>query len=97
MNAATAPAPVSSLRELLDVPARLHQHAIGLVAVGFLAIYGRLVCPFIAGIQVPDLLRNLLLVWVAQVAIRESLQWSFGTPPATRSIARHGYLLSLAT
>lgn len=97
MTAATAPVPVSSLRDLLDVPARLHQHAIGLVAVGFLAIYGRLVCPFIAGIQVADLLRNLLLVWVAQVAIRETLQWSFGTPPATRSIARHGYLLSLAT
>ena len=97
MNAATAPVPIRSLRELIDWPARLHQHAIGLAAVAFLAIYGRLVCPFIAGIQVPELLRNLLLVWVAQVAIRESLNFSFGTPPTTRSLARHGYLLALAT
>jgi adenylate cyclase len=97
MNAATAPVPIRSLRELIDLPTRLHQHAIGLAAVAFLAIYGRLVCPFIAGLQLPDLLRNLLLVWVAQIAIRESLQYSFGTPSPTRSIARHGYLLALVS
>ncbi len=97
MNAATSPVPIRSLGELIDGPTRLHQHAIGLAAVAFLAIYGRLVCPFIAGLQLPDLLRNLLLVWVAQVAIRESLQHSFGTPPPTRSLARHGYLLALAS
>jgi adenylate cyclase len=97
MNAATAAVPIRNLRELLDLPSRLHQHAIGLAAVAFLAIYGRLVCPFIAGIQVPELLRNLLFVWVAQVAIREGLAWRFGEPPPTRSIARHGYLLALAT
>ena len=50
---------VERLTDLIDWPMRLHQHAIGLMAVAFLAIYGRAVCPFINGIEIPELLANL--------------------------------------
>ena len=95
MSEATAPT-TFSLRELIDARTRLHQHAIGLIAVVFLAIYGRLVCPFINGLGVPELLSNLLLVFVVQVAVRETLLLRYPDPPADRSLARHGYLLSVA-
>jgi hypothetical protein len=37
------------LSDLFDGRTRAHQLATGLIAVFFLAIYGRLVCPFIDG------------------------------------------------
>ena len=43
---------VKRIGELIDWRIRLHQYVMGLVAVVFLAIYGRAVCPFINGIEV---------------------------------------------
>lgn len=93
---AAAPA-IPTLRHLVDLPLRLHLHGTGLVAVAFLAIYGRLVCPFINGIRLPELLVNLGIVFAAQVVIREVLLARLGTPPGWRSLPRQGYLVSLAT
>ena len=86
---------VERLTDLIDWPMRLHQHAIGLMAVAFLAIYGRAVCPFINGIEIPELLANLGAVWVAQIFVREILQHQFAVPPVGRSYARQGYLLAV--
>lgn len=94
---AAAPTATASLRNLVDLPLRLHLHGTGLVAVAFLAIYGRLVCPFINGIRLPELLFNLGAVFVAQVVIREVLLARLGTPPQWRSLPRQGYIVSLVS
>ncbi len=98
MSAITAaPAPAPTLRNLIDWRVRLHQHVLGLVAVVFLAIYGRLVCPFINGLKLEDLLINLGIVFCAQVVIKEVLFERFASPPNWRSLPRQGYLVSVAT
>jgi class 3 adenylate cyclase len=89
--------PAYTLHDLVDWRVRLHQHALGLVAVVFLAIYGRLVCPFINGLKLDELLLNLGLVFVAQVAIKEVLMQRYASPPNWRSLPRQGYLVSIAT
>ncbi len=94
---APAPAPDLTLHNLVDWRVRLHQHARGLLAMAFLAIYGRLVCPFINGIRLPELFVNLGLVFFAQVAIKEALLILFASPPNWRSLPRQGYLISIAT
>jgi len=65
---------VPDLRDLVDwrLRLRLHQHAIGVVAVVFLTIYGRAVCPFINGVGVLELVGNLGLVFLAQVVAQRS-------------------------
>jgi len=93
---AIAAATVPHLRDLLDRKARLQQHAVGLFAVAFLAVYARLVCPFIHGLAVADLLANLLLLFAAQVAIRETLLATWGAPPPGLSLPRYAYRLSVA-
>ena len=91
-----AGASIGSLTLLIDWPTRVQQHLTALAAVAFLAIYSRLVCPFINGIGLTELLANLLAVFVAHAVIRETLAWLYGTPPAGRSLPRHGYVLSVA-
>lgn len=85
------------LTALIDWPIRLHQHAIGLVAVAFLAIYGRAVCPFINGIKIPELLVNLGAVWFVQIIVREVLLHRYAMPPRGRSSPRQGYLLAVVS
>jgi class 3 adenylate cyclase/GAF domain-containing protein len=84
------------LSDLVDGRARAHQIAVGLLAVVFLTIYGRLVCPFIDGVKVPELLFNLGLVFVVQSIAREVLLAWFPQPPEGRSLPRHGYYLAIA-
>ncbi|MEQ1518345.1 MAG: adenylate/guanylate cyclase domain-containing protein [Usitatibacteraceae bacterium] len=86
---------VERLTDLIDLPTRIHQHAIGLVAVTFLAIYGRSVCPFINGIKISDLLVNLGAIWVVQIFVREILLRKFAVPPAGRSYPRQGYFIAV--
>ena len=76
---------VERLTDLIDWPTRIHQHLIGLVAVTFLAIYGRAVCPFINGIKIPELLVNLGAIWILQIVVRELLLRRFALPPIGRS------------
>ena len=84
-----------TLRDLIDWRLRLQQHAIGLVAVVFLTIYGRAVCPFINGVGMVEVAGNLVLVFLFQVALREVLRVRYSVPSGGRSLARHGYLLSM--
>ena len=86
---------VERLTDLIDWPTRIHQHLIGLVAVTFLAIYGRAVCPFINGIKVPELLVNLGAIWILQIVVRELLLRRFALPPIGRSFPRQGYLIAV--
>ena len=94
--AAIAADGATTLRDLIDWRMRARQVAIGLVAVVFLTIYGRAVCPFINGVGVAEIAGNLLLVFLVQIAIREALLARFPVPSPGRSLARHGYLLSIA-
>ena len=82
-----------TLRDLIDWRLRLQQHAIGLVAVVFLTIYGRAVCPFINGVGMVEVAGNLVLVFFFQVALREVLRVRYSVPSGGRSLARHGYVL----
>jgi adenylate cyclase len=86
---------VKQIGGLIDWRMRLHQYVIGLVAVVFLAIYGRAVCPFINGIKVPELLLNLGTIWLLQIGVRELLLRRFATPPQGRSLPRQGYLIAV--
>ena len=88
---------VERLTDLIDWPTRIHQHLIGLVAVTFLAIYGRAVCPFINGIKIPELLTNLGAIWIAQIVVRELLLRRFALPPVGRSFPRQGYLIAVGS
>lgn len=88
---------VERLTDLIDWPTRIHQHLIGLVAVTFLAIYGRAVCPFINGIKIPELLTNLGAIWIAQIVVRELLLRQFAMPPVGRSFPRQGYLIAVGS
>jgi adenylate cyclase len=61
-----------------------------------LAVYGRLVCPFISGkVNVTQLAINLLGVFAVQVVLREGLFSAFGAANGKRSLARQGYRLSM--
>ncbi len=88
---------VNRLTDLIDWPLRLHLHVIGLVAVAFLAIYGRAVCPFINGIKIPELLTNLGAIWLLQIVIHELLLRRFAMPPNGRSFPRQGYVIAVCT
>jgi len=89
--------PATSLVQLVDWRVRAHQYATSAFAVVFLAIYARLVCPFISGLRLPDLLLNLGLVFFAQALIREGLLMRFASPPDWRSLPRQGYVVSVAS
>ncbi|APV50093.1 hypothetical protein BWI17_10595 [Betaproteobacteria bacterium GR16-43] len=99
MNAVAPPVavPVPTLQHLVGLSMRLRQYGLALVAVAFLAIYSRLVCPFIAGLRLSDLLINLGLVFCVQQILREGLLARFGEPPAWRSLPRQGYLVAIAS
>jgi adenylate cyclase len=85
------------LNDLVDGRTRAHQLAVGLLAMFFLVIYGRLVCPFIDSVKVPELLANLGLVFVVQAIAREALLARFPQPAEGRSLPRHGYYLAIAS
>jgi adenylate cyclase len=95
MSAIASPAP--NLIQLVDWRVRAHQYATSAFAVVFLAIYARLVCPFISGLRLADLLLNLGLVFLAQALVREGLLMRFASPPDWRSLPRQGYLVSVAS
>ncbi|QJR12192.1 hypothetical protein DSM104443_03277 [Usitatibacter rugosus] len=93
----TIAVPATSLVQLVDWRVRTHQYATSAFAVVFLAIYARLVCPFISGLRLTDLLLNLGLVFFAQALIREGLLMRFASPPDWRSLPRQGYVVSVAS
>ncbi len=82
---------------LADVPfsMRLRLHLIAGVAVAFLSVYGRAVCPFVAGVQLPRLVAGLLAVAAAQIALREALYRLVPRPFGRASLARHGMVVSI--
>lgn len=82
---------------VVDVRMRIRMHLIAAVAVVFLSIYGRLVCPFVNGIDVVRLVAGLCAVGLAQVALREFLYSAFPRPWGNASLARHGMYLAMAS
>lgn len=84
-----------TLGDLLGWRTRLQLHSISLGGVLFVAIYGRLVCPFVDDLSANEFARNLLAVFALQVLTRELLYAIWRTPGTYRSLPRHGYLLSV--
>lgn len=82
-------APVSAL-----YPTIRRLHGIPVVAMVFLYLYGRLVCPFMDRSDPQRLLIGLAYVAVVQLLLREALlRWLPVAP--YRSLSRHGYRLSV--
>ncbi len=85
-----------ALPDLMTPWTRLQLHTSSLLAVFFLAVYARLVCPFIGErVGAGELGFNLLSVFAIQVVLRELLFHAVPRPKSDRSLARHGYRLSI--
>jgi len=82
------------LSAIIDAKTRLLLYLSSFVAVFFLAIYGKQVCPFIDRLPFSELTNNLLLIYLLHMMLREALYYGVPTP-AKRSLARHGFMLSL--
>ena len=74
---------------------RLRLHLIAAVAVVFLTIYGRVVCPFVDSVELPRLIGGLCIVGLAQACLREALYGAFARPWGNTSLARHGMLIAV--
>jgi len=83
--------------QLLNRTTRLHLHGAALVAVFFLFVYSRLVCPFINSLGSQALLLNLSAILLFQILLSEFLFAYFNKPPEKRTIARHSYYLCVAS
>ncbi|ACF13940.1 adenylate/guanylate cyclase with integral membrane sensor [Chloroherpeton thalassium ATCC 35110] len=84
-----------TLTRLFQGKTRLQLHFISLIALFFLLIYNRRVCPCINGLHVSELIINLLIVFFFQALLRE---WLFRFAPwqfASASLPRKGYYLSV--
>ena len=76
---------------------RIRMHLIAAVAVVFLSIYGRVVCPFVDSVDVFRLVAGLCAVGLAQICLRELLYGLFPRPWGKASLARHGmYIATLS-
>ena len=76
---------------------RIKLHAFAAVAVLFLSIYGKVVCPFIDQLALSRVMEGLLAVLLVQVILRELAYKLFPTPFWKITLARHGYYISVAT
>jgi len=92
----TTPTQAPSLA-LVGVGMRIKLHLMAAVAVVFLSIYGRVVCPFVDSLDLVRLVPGLCGVGLAQVILREVLYGVFPHPWGQATLARHGmYLATLS-
>ena len=79
----------------LDVATRLRLHLVPMVAVAFLSIYAKSVCPFIDTVPFVNVSEVLMALAIVHVALREMLMRAFPRQWGRESVARHGFHLSL--
>ncbi len=79
----------------LDVRTRIKLHLGPMVAVAFLSIYARSVCPFIDTVPFVQVSEVLLILALGHVVMREVLFRVFPSPWGRESAARHGFYLSV--
>ncbi|MBT6275620.1 MAG: GAF domain-containing protein, partial [Chromatiales bacterium] len=79
----------------VEVGMRLKLHLIAAVAVVFLSVYGRVVCPFVDSVQLSHLVAGLCAVGLAQICLREALYGVFPRAWGSASLARHGMYLAV--
>lgn len=63
---------------IIPIQLRLKLHIIPLIAVLFLAVYGQVVCPFLAGLPFATLVYGLSLIAIFHLALREFLFSYYG-------------------
>jgi len=83
------------LSSLFQGKTRLLLHLISLIALFFLLIYNRRVCPCINGLHIAELALNLIIVFAVQVFLREMLFRFVDLPFRNASLPRKGYYLSV--
>ncbi|MDQ6979306.1 MAG: hypothetical protein Q9M09_03900 [Mariprofundaceae bacterium] len=64
------------LSAIIDTKTRILLYLSSFVAVFFLAIYGKQVCPFIDRLPFSELTNNLLLIYVLHMMLREALYYA---------------------
>ena len=62
-----------NLSAVVPASLRLRLHLIPLVAVFFLAIYSQIVCPFLSGVELQQIIWGLMLIALLHLALREWL------------------------
>lgn len=82
---------------LVGLDMRVRMHLMAALAVVFLSIYGRVVCPFVDSVDLFKLVAGLCAVGLAQIALRELLYRLFPAPWGRASLARHGMYLATAS
>jgi adenylate cyclase len=82
---------------LVDIGMRIKLHLMAAVAVVFLSVYGRVVCPFVDSVDIVQLAAGLCAVGVAQILLREALYMLFPRPWGRATLARHAmYIATLS-
>ena len=82
---------------LVGLDMRVRMHLMAALAVVFLSIYGRVVCPFVDSVDLFKLVAGLCAVGLAQIALRELFYRLFPAPWGRASLARHGMYLATAS
>lgn len=82
------------IHEVIDFRTKLSVHIISLINVLFLTFYTRIVCPFLNYVEFSELFRNLLILFIFQVFLREAM-YLFVNTTKKRSLPRQLYLLSV--
>jgi len=84
-----------TLNEVINIKTKIYLHLSSLITVLFIIFYNKRVCPFIDNLSVISLLFNLSIVSLIHISVKEILYSVYTVPQKGRSIARHGYFISI--
>ncbi len=86
----------ASLQEI-NLTTRISLHLLPGIAVIFLSIYGKIVCPFIDTLSFGQIFLGLGGIFICQVMLRELFYYQFPISRWPITAARHGFHLSVAS
>lgn len=85
----------NQITQLLNFKVRALLYIASLTSLIFLQTYCTNICPFIDGLQVSKILRNLGFIFILHMIYRESLYYFFKNPWNDVSLPRQAYFLSI--
>ena len=86
---------IDNIKDLVNLRIRFYLYISSFSVLLFGQNYCINVCPFIDGLQTSVLTRNLFIIFLAHIFIRELLFKLYSKPWKNLSIPRHGYYLSI--
>ena len=97
MSSITIDSSEQTISNILQSMNRRKLHLTSIFVAFFLGVYAQLVCPFIGSIPFSRIVITLVGIAIVQIGLREVLFRYASAPKENRSLARHGYYLSIAT